>query len=257
MHVVVILRLVPDASEELEVNSAQNDIDREWIGFQLCPFDDHALEEAILLKERAGAKVTALALAGTGVDKMLQSAVAKGADEVVRLEHSISDLRDSFAVAEALAAAIKSLSADVVLTGVLSPEDVLGQLAPTLAGKLRWPTVNAVSGVVAKSGKLEVRQEYSGGRSAQLLVALPAVLGIQAASQPPRYVAGSKLRQAMGTKINSVQAGSVTSGSVARVTSINVPSKVAGARMLEGKPDAIAAQVVKLLGEKSLLGSAV
>ena len=59
MHTAVILRLVPDIAEELEIDSAGTDIDREWIGIKLNEFDEHALEEAILLKESVGAHVTA------------------------------------------------------------------------------------------------------------------------------------------------------------------------------------------------------
>ena len=66
MHIAVVMRLVPDIAEELEVAESGLDIDREWIGMKLNEFDDHALEEAVLLKESAGASVTALALDGRG-----------------------------------------------------------------------------------------------------------------------------------------------------------------------------------------------
>jgi electron transfer flavoprotein beta subunit len=52
MHVMVALRLVPDTAEEFELAADKKDIDRQWIGFKLNEFDDHALEEAVLLKEK-------------------------------------------------------------------------------------------------------------------------------------------------------------------------------------------------------------
>jgi electron transfer flavoprotein beta subunit len=87
MHLAVILRLIPDLSEELEIDDSGTDIDRQWIGFKLNEFDDQALEEAVLLKERFGAKVTAIALAAEGSDRILQTAVARGADEALRIDH--------------------------------------------------------------------------------------------------------------------------------------------------------------------------
>ena len=79
MLVAVVLRLAPELSGELEINDDGKEIDREWVGMRLNEFDDHAVEEAILLKEADGASVIALALAGEGVDRMLQSAIARGA----------------------------------------------------------------------------------------------------------------------------------------------------------------------------------
>ena len=80
MQVAVVLRLAPELSGELEIADDGKEIDREWVGMRLNEFDDHALEEAILLKEADGANVIALALAGEGVDRMLQSVMAQGAD---------------------------------------------------------------------------------------------------------------------------------------------------------------------------------
>ena len=74
MHVLVVLRLVPDTGEEFELSADGKNIDREWIGFKLNEFDDHALEQAVLLKEAYGSKVTAIALDGDGVDRVLQTA---------------------------------------------------------------------------------------------------------------------------------------------------------------------------------------
>lgn len=254
MHVIALLRLVPDTSEELEIDASGTAIDREWIGTKLCEFDDHALEEAILLKERAGATVTAVALAGEGVDRLLQTAIARGADRAVKVETDLEVQTDTPAVASVLSQALLALKPDVVLTGVLTPEDLLGQWAPYLAGKLGWPTVNAVSSVKTGAGTLEVRQEYSGGRSAQIEVQLPAILGIQSASQPPRYVSGTKLRQAMQAPIEGLPGPEQSEAAAARVTSLSVPERGAGAEMLEGGADDIARRIAAILSERSLSG---
>ena len=254
MHVAVILRQVPDTSEELQIAASGLDIDREWIGFKLCEFDDHALEEAVLLKERAGARVTAVALAGDGVDRMLQTAVARGADRAVRVQHNVANPRDARAAADALLPALQSLQPDVVLTGVLTQEDVFGHLAPFLAGKLGWPTLNAISGITSNGGALEVRQEYSGGRATTFGVTLPTVLGVQSASSPPRYVSGSKLKQAMGTPIETLQGGNPSAGGSADLTSLSLPERGVGAKMLAGDASAVAAQIVEVLASRGLIG---
>jgi electron transfer flavoprotein beta subunit len=252
MQIVVILRLIPDMSEDIEINESGSDIDREWIGFKLNEFDDHALEEAVLLKERFGGKVTAVALAAEGVDKMLQSASARGADEVIRIDHDLPPTRDPRIVAPALTSLLDELRPDLILTGVQTSEDVFGQLGPMLAGALSIPSVNAVSGVSRSDGKTVVQQEYSGGLSAFFEIDGPAVLGIQAASSPPRYVSGTKLRQAMSTPIRSVRTAAA-SGAAPSSLSLSVPVRSSHAEMLTGDAETIATAVVKLLRDRGLV----
>ncbi|MBT58456.1 MAG: electron transfer flavoprotein subunit alpha, partial [Acidiferrobacteraceae bacterium] len=86
MKIVVPLNQVPDLVEDLEVDASGKALDTDDIKFKLNEFDDHALEEAILLKESgAGDEVVAMAIDSDGADKMLFTAIAKGADKVVKL----------------------------------------------------------------------------------------------------------------------------------------------------------------------------
>jgi electron transfer flavoprotein beta subunit len=252
MHVGVVLRLVPDISEEIEIDDAGTDISREWIGFKLNEFDDHALEEAVLFKDRFGAKVTAIALAGEGVDRMLQNALARGADEAVRVDHPLERIDSARTAAALLRAPLASLGVDLLVTGVQTIEDVFGQLAPSLAGLLGWPTVNAVVGVVPKDGSVHVQQEYSGGLSAILAVQLPAVLGIQTASQPPRYVSGTKLSQAMKRPVARVEAStSPTTG--LRLSALRFPERTSHAEMIDGDASSVACRIIEIFAQRGLL----
>lgn len=257
MHIAVVLRMTPDLSEEFELNDAGTDIDREWAGIKQNEFDEQALEEAILLKEAVGAKVTALALAGDGVDRMLQAAIARGTDAALRLEpQDGSDVLDSRAATPMLAEAIKSLGADLVITGVQMPDDVYGQLAPYLGAALGWSQISAASGISATDGAVRIRQEYSGGRAALLETPLPAVVGLQTASQPPRYVSGSKLRQAIGSDaLQGRAAAAAPMANGARITAMRVPESGGGAEMLQGSAEEIAARLVQILSERGFVNS--
>ncbi len=254
MHIVVIMRMTPDLAEEFDLNEDGTDIDREWTGIKLNEFDDHALEEAVIIKENTGATVSALAVAGDGVDRMLQSAVARGADRALRIDVEDEDKLDSRAATPVLAEAIKELGADLVITGVQTAEDVFGQLAPYLGAALGYPQVSAASGLVAGDGTISVRQEYSGGRSALIEVQLPAVVGLQTASQPPRYVSGSRLRQAMTDNVlETLTTASQPLANTAEVTSLGVPERSGGAEILEGTPEEIAGRIHAILLERGIL----
>jgi electron transfer flavoprotein beta subunit len=255
MHIAVILRLVPDISEELDIDDSGAALDREWIGIKLNEFDEQAMEEAILLKESVGARVTALALAGEGVQRALQSAIARGADEAVIVDHGVEEPVGDRTAAALISATLPELNVDAVFAGVQTPEDVFGQLGPFLGAMLGWPHVSAISGVRAHDGALRVRQEYSGGVSAEIECRLPMVAAIQTASQPPRYVSGSRLRQAMteGSVRTVTAADTAVPGPAATMTALHAPEGGARAEMLSGSATAIAERIHTILAERGHL----
>lgn len=253
MQVAVVLRLVPDLSGEFEIADDGKAIDHEWVGMKLNEFDDHALEEAILLKEANGASVVALALAGEGTDRMLQSAIARGVDHGIKITSIAEGALSSRAAAPLFAAAIRQLGADLVLTGVQTPEDLYGQLAPYLGAILDWPHVSAVGGIQSAGECVEVLQEYSGGVSSRLRLGLPAVVGVQTASQPPRYVSGSKLRQAMSETITSIESNAQPAADGAEILALREPPRNSEAVMLDGDAEAVAGKIYAILAERGLV----
>ena len=253
MHIAVVLKQVPDLVEELEIDSGGKDIDRSFVKMKLNEFDDHALEQAVLLKESACAKVTAVALAADGIDQVLYAAKARGADGAVKVDAGGGPI-DSRHAAGALAQAIKQLGPDLVLTGVQAADDLFGQTAPFLASALGWPHVSVVSGVELAGDKVHVHQEYAGGRVATLEVDLPAVIGVQAAPKPPRYVPVTKLRQAMASgALESVTATSAEGPAGAEVTEMAKPETGKEAEMLAGSADEVAGKIAALLAERGLV----
>jgi electron transfer flavoprotein beta subunit len=256
MNIAVAIRLMPKAGDELDIDSSGTDIDREFVDMTITDFDDQALEEAVLIKEATGATVTAVGLKADGIEEALQVAYARGADRVVVADAGELDPYDSRTAALAFAEAFRQLSPDLVLVGVQTPYDVLGQTAPVLAVDLGWPQANVVVGVQVEDGRARVVQEYAGGRLAVLGLALPAVVGVQSASSPPRYVSMMRLRQAMSEA--SAEALSVSvSAAAARpeLVALARPEAKGRATMLEGDADEIAAQILGVLRERGALVS--
>ena len=133
----------------------------------------------------------------TGSTRRFAWRMRVGPTGLVVVEAGEIDAYDSRTAALAFAEAFRQLAPDLVLTGVQTPSDVFGQTAPYLATALGWPQANVVVGVTLADGTARVVQEYAGGRLAVLGLQLPAVVGVQSASSPPRYVAMARLRQAM------------------------------------------------------------
>lgn len=252
MNILVVLRMIPDAAGELQLADDGRGIDREWLDFQLNDFDDHALEEAILLKEAAGARVIAVAL-GEGVNRVLQMAAARGADEMLALQTEEGEMISSRHIAATIVELARSKSAAIILCGVQSSEDVFGQLAPYVGALLDWPHISGTSRISASGASLQVTQERGAGVAITYEVALPAVLGVQTASKAPRYVSGSKLREASKTPIGRGDLGEPTFERSAEISALRLPTQGASGESLGDDSEVVADRIVAILNAKGLV----
>jgi electron transfer flavoprotein beta subunit len=253
MNIVVLAKLVPDLVEELTIDTTGTALDTAWLRMIINEFDDHAIEQGILLKEKGGGQVTVVAPDIEGVDDVLFTAAAKGADRLIKIKGDFVGV-NNHALARAITEVVKELQPDLILTGVQANNDLDGSLGPLLAGCLEIPYVGYISGVSLAEGKSKVRKEYPGGLIAELDVTLPAVLGIQAAEQPPRYVAVSKVRQMM--KTSTIEERTVSGLDMAGGPSLSRMFQTeAGqhATMLTGSPDEVATKLVGIFKELGVL----
>jgi electron transfer flavoprotein beta subunit len=254
MNIVVLLKLVPDLVEELTIDDSGKALEREWLRLIINEFDDHALEQAILIKEGSGGQVTAIAPDYEGIDDVLYTAFARGSDRLIKLTGEFDDGVNNHGLARALKSIVNDLHPDLILTGVQAHDDLDGSVGPLLAEYLSMPYVGYISGVSLASGQCQVNKEYPGGLIAKMDVELPAVLGIQAAEQPPRYVAISKVRQAMKTAVieeQQVEGFDLTGGPV--VGRMYQPELSERAKMIEGDEEEVAARLVEIFKEQGLL----
>lgn len=252
MNIAVAIRLMPQVGDELEVDQSGTDIDRELVEMVINEFDQHALEEAVLIKEASGATVTAVGLRSEGIEQALQVAYARGADRAVLVEvDQAIDPYDSPTAAAAFAEAFRQLGPDLVLTGVQTPYELFGQTAPLVGAELGWPQASVVVGITITDRTARVVQEYAGGRLAVLGLKLPAVVGVQSASSPPRYVSMGRLRQAMTeAKPEAVQVSVEPRSGAPQLVSIARPEPETGATMLEGDTSELVSQILGLLRER-------
>jgi len=253
MKIAVPVKFVPDLVEELTIDPSGVALDATWLRLIISEFDDHAVEQAILLKERAGGQVTVMTIEAEGSDDFLFTAAAKGADQLIKLTGDFSNV-NNHAMARAYADLLRETRPDLVLTGVQAHNDLDGPVGPLLAEYLGLPYVGYVAGITVSGDYIVVRKEYSGGLIAEMEVKLPAVLGIQAAEQPPRYVAYSKIRQVMGTaKIEERAVASLDLTGGTELSRIFQPEVTGRATMLEGGTDQIADKLVSIFKELGTL----
>jgi len=264
MNIIVAVKQVPDLVEELEINAEGTDLDPDVLSFVLNEFDDHALEEALLLKEEAGGTVTVVGVDTTGeLNQALYTAIAKGADQAIAIVDDPSagsgqrfeeEGLSSHAMARLLADTIRGLDYDLILVGVQAADDLDGQVAPMLAAHLGLPHVGVVTGVQVSDGVATVHKEYWGGVMAEMEVSLPAVLGIQAARQAPRYAPVSRVRQAMKqATIEEIEVDEVPEAPMAPVQRMFTPEATGRAQFIEGDEEEVAERIVQILQERGIV----
>jgi electron transfer flavoprotein beta subunit len=254
VNIVVPLKQTVDLVEELELNDDGTDVEREYLTFKLNEWDEQALEEALLLKDAAGATVTVVALDEIDVDQSLYSALAKGADKAVKLTGDFEGGVSSHQRAAILAEYLKGAEFDLVLIGVQTPEDLDGQAGVILAGMLDLPHAAVAIGVEPHDGAFKVSQEFGAGVVHELKITGPAVIGIQAAREAPRYVPISRIRQAMQEGgIAEQPASEVSAEPGITVRRMYAPESTSHAEMLSGDCDAVAGRIVEIIRERGVL----
>lgn len=258
MQMFVLIKMAPDTVEELTVAADGKSLDGETLRFKLGDSDEHALEQALLLKERHGGTVTVVALDAPETDDALFTALAKGANRVIKLCGDFTSL-ESPAAARLLADFLKSQNASLpadalVLLRSQAVDDLAGEIGPFLAEALAAPYVGVVTGVAPGGSGIVVAKELGRGLRGEFELPLPAVLGIQSAEKPPRYVPIAKVRAAMKSgRIETRQVEQPEAAAPVAVERMYAPEAAGRATMLEGSAEQVSEQIVALLAKRNLI----
>lgn len=255
MDNIVLMRQVPDIVEELVIDPERMGLDLDEVSFVTNELDEHALEQAILMKEQHGGKVSVLSVGGEEARGALAMAVAKGADVALHVVLEEQGQSDNHRLATFLAGMIKGWNFDLLLTGVQAVDDLDGSLGSLLATHLAMPYVGGLAAVEADphNQRTMVHKEFPGGLLAKLEVTFPAILGIQSANQPPRYVPVSKVMQARKAMEVEALEEELPETSGLSIIQMALPEPSQRAKMLEGEADEIVDQLAVLLQERGLL----
>ncbi|RWX72197.1 hypothetical protein, partial [Mesorhizobium sp. M2A.F.Ca.ET.039.01.1.1] len=148
----------------------------------------------------------------------------------------------------------RSKAANLVLCGVQSTEDLFGQLVPYIGALLGWPHVSGSSRLGIEGSALRVTQERGGGIAATYEITLPAVIGVQTASKAPRYVSGSKLREASKTAIGKAPSEPARFERSAEIVALRMPGQRGTGENLGDNPENVAERLASILAAKGFAG---
>ena len=256
MEILVCVTRVPDTAEnEIELNSAGNDIDRDDLVYSVNEWDNYAVEEAIQIRDRVGGSVTVITVGDDESDEILRREMAMGADKGILLSDESFEETDGRGIATILKAAVAQGNYDLILTGAQS-EGGAGEVGGMLAAMLDQPYASLVVSIEESGGNsLKVGREIEGGNIEMNEISLPCVLSIQTGINEPRYVGIRGIRKVATVDIPVQSSGDLglsvdsISSEVKRLDYF-VPEMGEGAEMLEGDDDEIIEKLIEMLKAK-------
>jgi electron transfer flavoprotein beta subunit len=259
VEILVCARRVPDASEnEIQLNRAGNDIERDDLVYSINEPDNYAVEEALQIVARTGGKVTVATVGSDEDEEILRREMAMGANQGVLLSDEAFAGSDARGIATVLNAYARKEKFNLILTGVQA-EDGGAQVGGMLAAMLGYPFASLVTSIeVIDGNKLQVSREIEGGSREMNEIDLPCVLSIQTGINEPRYVGMRGIRQVASLEIPTYGASelSIDPASVGEAAAkvkrqdYFVPAIGKGAEILEGSSDEIADKLIELLKAK-------
>lgn len=175
MNIVVCISSVPDTTAKINFVDNDSKFDDNGVQFVINPYDEFGLTKAILLKEKHGGKIIAITVGEQKVEPVIRKALAIGADEAIRINHTP---KDSFTTAYHIAEYLKSNSYDLIITGRESIDYNGGAVGGMVAELLSLPFINACNGLNFSDGIVQITREIDGGKE-KLSAKLPLIIGGQ------------------------------------------------------------------------------
>lgn len=186
MKIVVCIKQVPDTAE-VKLDPKTNTLIREGVPSIINHDDKAGLEAALRLRDRFGGTVTAVCMGPPQADTALREALAMGADEAYLLSAREFGGSDTYATATIIAAALKKIGFDLVITGRQAIDGDTAQVGPQIAEQLKIPQVSYAEELELENGSIVVRRQFE-DQAHMLRVKLPCLVTALSELAEPRYM---------------------------------------------------------------------
>jgi len=235
MDVAVCVKRVPSTDTRVKVGASGTSIDPTGVQYELNPFDEFAVEEALRVKEKTGGgTVTVICLGPGDAQKELRNELARGADKAVLLKDDQLEARDAYSIARALADQIQKLNVRVVMMGKQAVDRDNGHVGSMVAAMLGYACVTEVVKMEIQGDTARCEREIEGGAREVVEAQLPAVFTAQKGLNEPRYVKLPGIMAAKKKPLEEVAAPAVAP----KLTVVEMslpPARQAGRFMGKGK----------------------
>ena len=255
MKIIVCIKQVPDA-KDVRLDPKTNTMAREGVAAIMNPFDRHALEEGVRLKEQHGGSVTVVSMGPPQAEAVLREAVACGADEAVLVSDRAFAGADTWATTYTLGKAIEKNGAfDLIICGKQAIDGDTAQVGPGLAKRLQIPYVSYVRKITGlANGVLSLHRLMDDGYD-EVEMPLPGLVTVVKEINEPRVPSLKGKMKAKSLSIKTLNAEGIGAdtgsiglpGSTTQVVKVFAPEFKGERAMLEGTVDEQVEQLVNKL----------
>ncbi|HHV32545.1 MAG: electron transfer flavoprotein subunit beta/FixA family protein [Ruminococcaceae bacterium] len=186
MNIVVCIKQVPNTNE-VRLDPVTGTLIREGVPSIINPDDKAGLEAALRLKDEQGAHVTVLSMGPPQADAALREALAMGADEAILVTDRAFGGADTLATSTTIAAALKTLPYDLILTGRQAIDGDTAQVGPQIAEHLGIPNVSYAEDLKVEGNEVTVKRQYE-DRYHIIKVKMPCLITALSELNQPRYM---------------------------------------------------------------------
>ena len=260
MRIVVCIKQVPD-SAEVRINPETNTLIRDGVPTIINPYDMHALEAGLQIREKTGGKVTVLTMGPPQAETALREALAMGADEAVLLTDRAFAGSDTWATAYTLSKAIEHIGADVILCGKQAIDGDTAQVGPEIAEFMDIPHISYIRKIVDVSIDRLVVQRLMDDGFDVIESSPPVLLTVVRELNVPRMPSLKGKMAAKKAEIKKMSAADIKAdendlglkGSPTQVRNIFAPEAKTDRKILEGTAEEKIDTLVKeLVGLKCI-----
>ena len=259
MKILVCVKQVPefDLEAEIKINdSGQGVVTNHLTAFRMNRFDEYAVEDALLIKKSfSDVKIEALTVGPEDASAAVKRAMGMGVDHGIHILTREENPLLAGQVAQWISIVAKTKSYDLILTGVMSEDQMQGQVGPMLAEFLDLPCATSVISekLAPENQSVIAEREIEGGYRDVLELKLPALLTIQSGINLPRYPSLSNVMRAKRAKLEIIAADSLSQQETATVSALDYPGKTRAAEVLSGSQEEKAQQLYRILQEKAII----
>jgi electron transfer flavoprotein beta subunit len=256
MNILVCVKQVLAAAVRVFPDAGSHWICSESDEYVMNRFDEFAVEAALLLRETMPTgRVDVISVGPERAEAVIRRAMGMGADNGIHVVTETHGYMDPAFTAALMAACVRNRDYDLILTGVMSEDDMNGQTGPMMAEMLCLPCATAVIHMeILGTSAVYVEREMEGGVRDALEVQLPALLSVQSGIHQPRYPSLSRMLRANRHPIEMIRAEFLdVPTSAVHVTRTAFPGKTRAGCILEGSASEKAARLLKILQARLLL----
>lgn len=258
MNILVCVKQVISSESELEINASETRINPSGsLRFEMNTYDAYAVEEALQIAEKVpGSRVDVITAGPDHAQDTLRRALGMGADEGILILDTRPGYRPPIQTASWIAGYARDKAYDLVLTGIMSEDEMNGQTGPMIAQMLARPFCTAViQTALSNDGKtLHIEREIEGGARHLFDIRLPCLLTLQTGINTPRYPALSKVLRARKKVLEIIEpAPPDTCGQALDLNRIRHAEISRKGLFLEGTIEEKADQLLALLGNREIL----